>query len=126
MGLAGESRQASVGAERDSERAGCPALQAEAGMPSLPHRAHVAQASCRDEQPYPGVPDPERAEALELLSRLQAEAVAADHGVHGLDAEEVHGLEGLAGPGHERLPERMELCRLDLEPGGGPVSAEAD
>ena len=65
------------------------AVEAEAGVLPLAHRAHVADPGGGNQQPHPGVPHPERSQLRELLGEVEAEVGAADHRVDALRAAQV-------------------------------------
>ena len=100
------------------------AVEAEAGMPPLPHRPHVLDPGRRHQQPDARVTHPERSQPLELLGEIEAESGAADHRVDLDRPHQVVRPEHGRGVGAEGLPERLDRVGWELEPGCGPVAAE--
>ena len=116
-----------VDAERDARGAAAAARDREARVAvALAHRPQVADAGPGDEQAHAWVAVAERAEARELLGDIVAEALAADDGVDNLGGTAA----GIARAGgravlREGALKCLDAVRLDLQPGGGTVSAVA-
>ena len=114
------------GAEGDSAGAHPRAQEREARVLALlPHAGHVRDARRRHEQRRLRVAHPEWPQQVELLGQLEAELAAGHHGVDALDGDQVVRSERRTGVARERLAERLEEGRLELDTGRHPMAAEA-
>ena len=114
-------------AEGDATGAGAAADQREAGVLALlAHGGHVLDPGRGHQQARLGVAGAERAQARELLGRVQGQDPAGDHRVDVLHRGQVRRRERRAGVSGQGGAERVDAAGLDLQPGGHPVATEAD
>ena len=101
------------------------AVEAEARVLALPHRAHVADPGRGHHQPHPRVAHPEGRQLPQLLGQLEAEPDAADHRVDPLRPPQLLGAEDRGRVRRESRAEGIEVLGPQRKPGGGAMAAES-